>query len=102
MLIGFVAYILCMGFAWGAYNITISAAFSEVFGHKNISNILGIVYSLLMVTEAGSIPLMSISRTLMGSYFIFIRCIILMIISSIIFVALNFPRFLKNEAECFS
>ena len=99
---GFVAYILCMGFAWGAYNITISAAFSEVFGHKNISNILGIVYSLLMIIEAGSIPLMSISRTLMGSYFIFIKFIILMIISSIIFVSLNFPRFLKNEAECLS
>jgi hypothetical protein len=38
----------------------------------------------------------------MGSYFIFIRCIILMIISSIIFVSLNFPKLIKNEAECLS
>jgi hypothetical protein len=56
----------------------------------------------LMVIEAGSIPLMSISRTLMGSYFVFIKFIMLMIIFSIIFVFLNFPKFSKNEAECLS
>jgi Na+/melibiose symporter-like transporter len=66
---GFLLYIVCLGGSWGGYGVLRTAAWSKIFGVKNIGSILGLIYFCSAIAGAVSVSLMSFSKELFGSYF---------------------------------
>jgi hypothetical protein len=96
---GFALYVFCIGCSWGGYNILRTAAWSKIFGAKNIGDILGLVYFCSATVGAVSASLMSYCMGLTGSYFHLMHAAECAIGVTMIFVAKNFNAGRRLAAE---
>jgi hypothetical protein len=89
---GIFMYALCIGCTWGGYGVLKTAAWSKIFGEKNIGSILGLIYFCSAVVGAVSVSMMSFSREFFGSYFHLMHAIGVVILVIMAFVIKYFPR----------
>jgi predicted MFS family arabinose efflux permease len=89
---GCVVYVVCIGSSWGGYGVLKTATWAKIFGNRDISLILGLIYFVSAIVGAIGVSLMSFSSTHFGSYFHLINAIEIIILGAIIFVFRKFPR----------
>lgn len=89
---GLSVYVVCIGATWGAYNALLTAAWHKLFGAQNMGTILGLVCFMSTIVSSFSVPLMSFSKSIFGSYFVLIHCVIGVIALLIVFTVWKFPK----------
>lgn len=93
---GLALYVICIGATWGAYNALLTAAWHKLFGAQNMGTILGLVCFMSTIVSSFSVPLMSFSKSIFGSYFVLMRCIMIVIACLIMFTVWRFPSDIKK------
>ena len=78
------------------YNALLTAAWHKLFGAQNMGTILGLVCFMSTIVSSFSVPLMSFSKSIFGSYFVLMRCIMAVIACLIIFTVWKFPSDIKK------
>ena len=85
-----VVYSIAIGCSWGGYGIFFSAIWAKIFPIKNLGEVNGTICFFTILTGSSSILLMSLSKSLTGSYFTIIHIIEALVIVAALFVIRHF------------
>lgn len=85
-----IIYSIAIGCSWGGYGIFFSAIWAKIFPIKNLGEVNGTVCFFTILTGSSSILLMSLSKSLTGSYFTIIHIIEIMVVVAALLVIKHF------------